>query len=951
MTTGGSGTLEHSALSGTLFRLFTWQGAPQVFGGAFAGVLGDALLFYFVAVLLLTYLGAGISALLLPKSLRPWGWMLSPYLGFSVLVVASALMVAFGANVRMSLVTVAVVSTASNFWALQRARSQELLGPSRRLFTLLVLTFPSYAITAVTMAHNGSLGYVGGQGDVYLLVPLAEWLKAHSAPLFSLGSASLLNPHWNGNVPPLGGWSTAGTHLDYAGHRPDDANFLFQRGSRYLESSLGLVLGWDSSLVFRPAQAFMLALSIPAAFTFCRQLVRASLSTSALAALLVGLNGTTFFWALFGHPGQTVGLFLVPVATAIALLAVESQERLPLLGAALPLSALVVSYYQGVPLVPFLVVPGLAHLMVKPGSRNWIIARSALIAFTVFLLTLPEQVKLALVWQSTGLPRTSGWGYLDFPPLSDAFGTTLHTVAFNTVTGRGQVGDLGLDLLHYLSMAATVVAVAFAAIGLLDNRNVEAGRYRSLLLGALALLAYLRLSAYPYGYAKALAGITFLFAVAIATGLAAALRAARNLQRGHSHNSHVWQLLPPLAVGMPGILLITALSTSLALSSYISWKPVGNIWNLKTWQALALNETLPTGAVARLSPNVLADPESAWMALYFLRNQLLEGPFAQRRMITELAVAPRQMPATRQGRPDILVLGASEVGGVWGLTPSDLIWEGSLLKAYKNPSTDDGVSARTRSLEDGETNLPVRLPAIADIQTDGNSGEHRRTSSAGTYLLITLAAESPATIEVETTRQRLSLQIGSGMAVRSIPIEVPDHVTLVPRGDDQAWLLSVSVRADGIDPAVRQDYPKVLAAVGNSALHGTDISTRFLYLDIQVPASHSIDVFDRRGNFHPGWFKLPTNPDGKLKDIRFNLDGTTLEHRSILNGVEAPLEFSIRPLTDGEYTVYFSIDYGAAWPVRIPLYQFRLGKGQVTHFQSFPLTAVWNGRSELSNWK
>ncbi|HEX2922634.1 MAG TPA: hypothetical protein VHS28_01250, partial [Chloroflexota bacterium] len=240
---------------------------------SFLGILGDSLLFFAVTSLLLTSCGLAIASITLPPPLRRWGWLLAPFFGYSLLVIVSAWLVAFGATMEVALLSTIALSILITCWAVWH-HNLASVGSPRPLLLLLALAAPSFTITAITMAHNGSLAYVGGQGDLYLLVPLAEWLKTHSAPMFSLSSSNLLAPYWNATVPPLGGWLDPGAHLTFQGHRADDTNFLLQRGSVYLQTALALLLGWDASLVFRPTQAFVFALSGPATFAFSRITLR-----------------------------------------------------------------------------------------------------------------------------------------------------------------------------------------------------------------------------------------------------------------------------------------------------------------------------------------------------------------------------------------------------------------------------------------------------------------------------------------------------------------------------------------------------------------------------------------------------------------------------------------------------------------------------------------------------
>lgn len=192
------------------------------------GVLGEMALFFAVAILLLTYLGAGASALTLPSNFVPLGWLLTPYMGYSVLVAISAILVAVGANIETALGIAVILSTVANLWAWRRGYAKSL-GPLRWSLAVPALAIPSFAVAAVTMAHNGSMAYVGGQADLTIVLPLTEWLRTHAAPTF-IASPPFVSPGWLDSIAPLGGWAGSTAHLGSAGHSPEEIQAAFQRG-------------------------------------------------------------------------------------------------------------------------------------------------------------------------------------------------------------------------------------------------------------------------------------------------------------------------------------------------------------------------------------------------------------------------------------------------------------------------------------------------------------------------------------------------------------------------------------------------------------------------------------------------------------------------------------------------------------------------------------------------
>jgi hypothetical protein len=913
---------------------------------SFLGVLGDSLLLFAVALFLLTFLGAPIAAIVLPESLRRSGWLFTPYLGYSLLVVVSGWFVATGANMEESLIASLALATLASCWAVYRGGFRSMGSPVNWLL-LPALAIPSYAITAISMAHNGSLAYVGGQADIYLLIPLAQWLTSHSAPLFSLSSPNLLFPFWNANVPPMGNWLDPNAHLAFQGHRGDDTNFLLQRGPVYLQASLSLLLGWDAFRVFRPAQAFALALAAPSTFIFSRLLLRATPFTSVLAAAFMALNGTAFFWVAFAHPGQASGFMLFPVAIILTIAAIESTKPLHAVAAALLLSSIIISYYQGAPLFVFLLAPPSIYLLVKSHNRRHTLLVTTLIAALTLLLTLPEQIKLILIWMSGTLSQTSGWGDSDLASVGDAFGTTLFRKAFLLVAGQGQLPESTQGLLSVCSSIATAVAGLLALGGIVWGRAAGTARLRSIAVGATILLVGLSAASYSYGYAKALASVTFLFAAATALGTTTGYEILNRFRLQGTRLRPASRFALP-AVGLLAILLVLATNgINLSLAAYAFWKPVGNMWDPRSWDVSSLTESLAPGEGVRLTPNAMTNRETTYITLYLLRNQRLEeAPVLEGMLGREvLLLTSDQDTVGAYTGPGVEILGASEISAMRGLTAGDLLWNGSFLKAYTHRQSSPAWSAIQQPAENGSRELPSALPVEFEIKPGGGTSDTSPTPGPAGRLLLTVASESSMVINARENGETRSLEIGKGVSVRSIPITSVGQVRLETKGPGRALILSASIVGGGETAAIHEDYPKVLAAAASSSLNGTTIFTRLDYLDVGVPVSHSLDLFDAGGSNHVAWFELPTNPDERIKDIGFTLDPTTLRAHSTVDGVDEPRPSNANMLGDGEYVAYFTIWAGQMPAKRIPLYRYRLTGGAVAGFEGFPLNTAWDGEA------
>jgi len=911
-------------------------------GSTFA-ILADSLVFYLAALALLTFLGAGLSALLLPKQLRDLRWLLAPYLGYSVLVVLSALLVAFGANVGEALGTALVLAAAT----LARAATSGALGSTRsalRPWLLVPITgLPLYAITAASMAHNGTVAYVGPNQDPYLLIPMAEWLKSHSAPMFSPGLLPSLDPGWSFNQTPTGGWLADSARLEPGPVLGNDVYFPFFRGPVYLASSLGILLGWDCYRIFRPEVAFLLSLSLPVVFLFSRRLLLASKAASAIAALGTGLNGSIFFWVSLGHPGQATTMFMAPLIYLVTLSAVESGGYLPCLAASLGLSAGLVSYYQGQPVVLAILAVGLLFIAARTGRWRGTLLRTVGIGLGVLVLAFPEHLKLWLDWRSGLLIQLPGWGNPDYPPLSDALGTTLDSSAFRLIAGQGQLGTLIPLLLQVASLAAGAIVLLFALLGVAFGDARRLGLCRSMLLEGLAAVAYFRfVSAFPYAVVKAQAIISFLLAIVAALGIEVVWRWSVS---GHSGLIRVRALqLPGRAWAFIALFLLPTgvLLLNLGLGAFAFWKPVGNAWSTRIWEAEALTRVLPGDATARLSPGLLADPEAVKMTLYFLRNQRVGGPFSYSASL----ISPRDRTGGKAMQFE--VLGRSQIGAASGYLDVDRVWSGSLLQAFRVPPVS-AFSVKMERSAGSVVPLSSRLPVTLDIMPiEGSAPAGSPAATHRGSLYMGLATERSSSIQLTSNTNRRILPVDKGLSVRSMPVQAPDRISLSVQDGGAAALLFFFARDDSQDPALVEDYPRVVAAFGDSRFQNGTFSTDFIYLDVGVPVSHSVDLFDAAGGEHWAWFPLPTNPDERLKDVRFVLDPGTLDHSATADGQRVDLPFSLRPIPDGEYVAYFTISYTGAQPIRIPLYSFRLEGGEVFAREIYPLGYAWDGRYDFS---
>lgn len=296
---------------------------------------------------------------------------------------------------------------------------------------------------------------------------------------------------------------------------------------------------------------------------------------------------------------------------------------------------------------------------------------------------------------------------------------------------------------------------------------------------------------------------------------------------------------------------------------------------------------------------------------------------------------------------EIQLLGSNEIAAARGLLESDRIWAGSLLQAYRRPPSGSSIETRALGPDGKSLKLPVRLPAILEFgQTDGQGVSTPKPSGAAARatLIVTLAADTPTTVRVSAAGEEQSIQVGKGVSVRLVTVDTVGRVTLECSGGPHPSLLAAATRTVNGEKQAQEDYPAALVAMGESNLDGEEIKTRFTYLNVAVPAFHSIDLYSDGAPSHPGWFELPTYPDARLREIEFRLNPVSLSTSSSLDGQDAPRASSVRPTSDGQFLACFSVWSDGRQVKRIPIYSYRLEGGKIVDFRAWPLTAIWNGR-------
>lgn len=870
------------------------------------------LLFFLAAFGLLSYLGYGLAAVLAPQDGRK-NLLLTPLLGYCALVVASSAVTLFTDFLTMRHVAWGLLAgaTALNIYTVRRRGGVTAWPPTEEDVSVLVLSVAPYALGSLPLIHVGSTAFVGLQWDLEIYLPLTEYLKrypmgagleAPSNPLVSM----LNSPAVRGGS----GW-----------------------GFSYFDAFMGTVLGWPSHLSFRPGLLFILSMSVPSVYLFCRRAIDCSSAAGFLTAALWAINGLALWIASIGLAGHATAFLALPLALATAIWALRRPGWRTSLLAGLTGATLFLSFYTAA--APFYLLPLAClalHAVLRDPRTSQVKLALLSMAGSLVALALPGHLRflqLLPTYFRHGL--SEGWHVQTFSPLGEALGLVPYEVVTNRVPLSTYLGGRATEVATQIGSTLPWALVGLGLVATLKMSAQRATLFLVLLPFVLVLLT-LRFSGYPYGYFKGQSLTAFFAVFLVGLGLASLWQARRP-----------WRAATRAAAVLLGLAIVPLLlaNTLLSLRFFQEADPAEVPRSTWEWSAMAM--ALPTEARVYVMglPGVVArngwDPRVVGMLSYFLLDHPIVG-----RVATSYGAIDTLAP----GAPyDYAVSLAEDNPMERGFTAGDAVWRNQLLALYRVPDQ------RVASLElEGmgkrvviEQNKPLAItlkPQEALLWGDAYAFAIPYKKMGATMRPeLSLLNFAPQNVVIETARDRQSLGLPLGLVRLALPSSSAPYDVRIHWESPLPGPVVLSLQLDMVaaDRAQATQVPNVLAASLSS-----EVSSRQAKLQLtQVKADSrrsevivAVEVYERKA--YVG-VPVPTL-SWELRRSRENTPAARTVTVDLLAGQcregsagapSPPPLASSAGLRDADYDGWL-VFYNAGYKVfSLPWFSFRLQQGQI----------------------
>lgn len=478
-------------------------------------LVAELSLILIAAAALCSYVGWGVARLALPPSLTLFRALLTPLIGYVILLWSGFMLASLALNLRWTLVVALIGATALNALAWRsggppqplawlRAQPEALIPPLLALLTG-ILPLLSYGYPTI----------IGRGWDTESYLPMVQHLIDYPLPRIPDAPQSLLR--------------------DLVAHPPRIGLTL---GFSVFQGMVMILSGASALTSFAPIIAFMRALAALAVYVWLRAVMGAGRIAAFLGALLTALTSLMLWIGYFNFGMQMSAWCLLALALTVGLAAVDdlAQRRLAAwrvaLLAAITLAAVPVAYYPALVIAaPLIAAVGAARLIETrrhPHSRltplSLALAALALAGLTLVASALAIQdyfegfsFRYSLIEPKIGPDRFIG--------VDEILGLT----AFR-LTGEG---DQPPDLLIGAALLITGL-LAGAALILPPRREHNTGngerlRWTLTVVAIAAALIWLRFGRpYEYGFMKGAAYTSFVLWGLAARGLE---RIAERVQR------------------------------------------------------------------------------------------------------------------------------------------------------------------------------------------------------------------------------------------------------------------------------------------------------------------------------------------------------------------------------------------------------------------------------------
>jgi hypothetical protein len=272
-------------------------------------VLGQITLIAVCALALCAYAGWGACALGLPESLRPFGGLLAPLVGYALVLWVGYLGVSTVLDLRWSLALLLAVATLLNVLAWRKGArpwSAKFFSQFSILHAqfLLVLLFITFLVGVLPLLRYGYLTVIGQGWDTESYLPMAQHLIDH--PLARIPEAPLSPLRGLVSDPPR-----IGVTLGFS---------VFQ--------GMAMLLSGQSALAtFAPLLALLRALGVLAIYVWLRTTMGLGRGAALLGAAGASVGALLLWVSYFNFGMQMAAWPLLALGLTIGLAAVEQLAR------------------------------------------------------------------------------------------------------------------------------------------------------------------------------------------------------------------------------------------------------------------------------------------------------------------------------------------------------------------------------------------------------------------------------------------------------------------------------------------------------------------------------------------------------------------------------------------------------------------------------------------------
>jgi hypothetical protein len=824
--------------------------------------------------------GWGLSRLGLPPALRPYSGLLSPLLGYALVILIGYLFVWTITGLLPALIAAIVGAGVLNVLAWRRGGPPRVIALLRSEWPLLVLLLVTLLIGIAPLLHYGHWAIIGGGWDIETALPTVRYLER--GPISAIRSAPM---------NPL---------RDLVSDPPRIGKTL---GFALWQGQIDLLTGIEAILTFVPLMAWMRALGVLAVYV----MLRATFALQRPAALLGAAwasAGALLLWIIyFNFEKQISAWALIPLGLVTCVAAVEylalyrSERRAQtiaiVLVAALTVAAQIVAYYAAmtlwVPLAVGLAIGVLAEQPLQSASGAQaplkrvvaLLGAALVVGLTTIVLSIPALIDY---WRGFAFrydAQITTLGVFRYIPFSDIVGTTPYAHGINEDIPVSPIQQMGTIAIIGLIVAALLLPTNRLRGATGEHASSGSARLRwvGLVAGGLLYLAWLRWGEqYPYAYMKGASYAGFVFVGGAAAGCQA-----------------LFALVPSkirmLASVVP-LLLFVPLGMSQARIVADHWERPG-LYPNDFPALLELRQLIPAGSTVMLDDDARTEGVISGLASYMLDHTTVLG-----RVKTGYTSGGSSAP---DALGDYALLPLAEDPSAWGY--GEAIWQGGSFALYQRPT---GALANLRLstlLEPGaaqELTLGAQNLALGATMLDG--GPERQ-------LTLLVASLEPTTLEIDGQ----SVDVAAGGVYVSVGATPTGRTISVRNSGNAPFLLRAATLAEASTPGLSQRaVPGGMALAAQAHVEGTRVTATVTTAQPQSgPTTVALDIWDTDRSLHHGWYGVELAAGTRQATFELDVSNGALQ---VVDADGAPLPFGAQfdGLREGKYRARLQVSAGAA---------------------------------------